>query len=172
MKVLCPQQTLPLPCSAGITCGAGAAPLHRVPAPSPSQEGLGSSCHNKTAAGSLRDTQDSSHAGLELIGIPAPRERLLWVRSGTHWAQPELDSVCKLSDTVEALREEGTGFKGLNGARSSLSCCSRGWELLAAAPGCGCPALCAPGTIPWGREHSLAPNPTTTTSRGHPDLVL
>lgn len=112
MKVLCPQQTLPLPCSAGITCGAGAAPLHRVPAPSPSQEGLGSSCHSKTAAGSLRDTQDSSHAGLELIGIPAPRERLLWVRSGTHWVQPELDSVCKLSDTVKALREEGTGFKG------------------------------------------------------------
>lgn len=33
----------------------------------PSQEGLGSSCHNKTAAGSPRDTQDSCHAKLVLL---------------------------------------------------------------------------------------------------------
>lgn len=113
MKVLCPQQTLPFPCSAGITYGAGAAPLQQIPAPSLSQEGLGSSCHNTTAAGSLRDTQDSSHARLELPGIPAPRERLLWVRSGAHWSQAELELCLQALRHSEASEGGGQWLEGV-----------------------------------------------------------
>lgn len=132
----------------------------------PSQKGLGSSCHNKTAAGSLRDTQDSYHAKLVLIGIPPPRERLLcaeirkplvtdrawtlftssqtqlnhWGRRGMVWRLPEQQREWIMSEEAWAGVEGGGGC--LQHPRS-----------------CGCPALCTPGMIPWERENSLIPQP-------------
>lgn len=192
MKVLCPHQTLPFPTALqGSPTELGAAPLHQIPAPSPSQEGLGSSCHNKTEQQEAWKTPRTvSNAKLVLIGIPPPRERLrcaeirnplvtdrawtLFTSSQTqlkHWERMRM--VWRLP---EQQREWII-------SRRSQSWCLRRWGFACSSctpgtPGCGrcsvlCPALCTPGIIPLGREHGLTPTtPSTTTSKGHPDLSL
>lgn len=145
----------------------------------PSQKGLGSSCHNKTAAGSLRDTQDSYHAKLVLIGIPPLRERLLcaeirkplvtdrawtlftssqtqlnhWGRGGMVWRLPEQQREWIMSEEAWAGVEGGGGC--LQHPRS-----------------CGCPALCTQGWFPGKGRTAWLHNPINTTSKGHPDPFL
>lgn len=94
-------------CCAGITSRAGSCSSAPGSAPSLSHEGLGSSCHNKSAAGSLRDSQDSSPCQ---AAIAAPRERLLWAEIRNPLVTDSLSSVYKLSDTIKTLREKENGF--------------------------------------------------------------
>lgn len=125
-------------CCAGITSRAGSCSSAPGSAPSLSHEELGSSCHNKSAAGSLRDSQDSSPCQ---AAIAAPRERLLWAEIRNPLVTDSLSSVYKLSDTIKTLREKENGFfcclnsRGMDYLSRSLS-----WWLRR-----GTPALCTPG---------------------------
>lgn len=114
MKVLCPHQTLPFPAALqGSPTELGAAPLHQIPAPSPSQEGLGSSCHNKTAAGSLRDTQDSSQGpGWCSLGFQLRGKGSAVPRQGIRWSQTELELCLQALRHSQDSEGEGEWFEG------------------------------------------------------------
>lgn len=76
------------------------------------QEGLGSSCHNKTAAGSLRDSQDrcQGQAGAHWNSSSQGKAPLSPDKEPSGHRQ-SLSSVYKLSDTIKTLREKEDGLE-------------------------------------------------------------
>lgn len=117
--------------------------------------GWGSSCHNKTAAGSLRGSQDSEQCQ---AGIPAPRERLLRAEIRNPLVTDSLNSVYKLSDTIKALRERENGLEaawtaeGRDYLQKELSWGLRRWNCWLWVP---CTLHSRENSL--GKEHSLTP---------------